>query len=102
MVPEMADDFPDGVPLLSLLSIPEAPVPEEAAHLKGSGDGGKFANPLEVHRCIASDTGVHCGQNVHDCVHHAALPCAACLQSSSAADTRPTSCAPVCKSRSSC
>ena len=51
MVPEMADDFPDGVPLLSLLSIPEAPVPEEAAHLKTPGDGGKFANPLEVRRC---------------------------------------------------
>lgn len=66
MVPEMADDFPDGVPLLSLLSIPEAPVPEEAAHLKTPGDGGKFANPLEVRRSALSPTKLSFH---HSCMH---------------------------------
>lgn len=47
-VPEMAEDFPEGVPLLSLLSIPVAPVPEEAAHLVGASDVDKAAYPLEV------------------------------------------------------
>lgn len=44
----MKEEFPEGVPLLSLLSIPVAPVPEEAAHLDEASDGGKAANPLEV------------------------------------------------------
>lgn len=69
----MADDFPEGVPLLSLLSIPEAPVPEEAAHLKAPGDGGKFANPLEVCRRSPSRSAAHPSQAVHGCLHHAAL-----------------------------
>lgn len=46
----MEEAFPDGVPMLSLLSIPVAPVPEEAAHLEDASEGGKAANPLEV--CI--------------------------------------------------
>jgi hypothetical protein len=69
MVPEMADDFPDGVPLLSLLSIPEAPVPEEAAHLKTPGDDSKFANPLEVQRCALP--------SVNHPIHHGCMHCAA-------------------------
>lgn len=50
VVPEMAEEFPDGVPLLSLLSIPVIPVQEEAAHLKEDGEGQDAANPLEVKR----------------------------------------------------
>ena len=69
----MADDFPEGVPLLSLLSIPEAPVPEEAAHLKAPGDGGKFANPLEVCPRSPSSLAVHLSRVVPGCLHHAAL-----------------------------
>lgn len=59
-VPEMGDDFPGGVPLLSLLSIPVAPVAEESAHLAGASEAETAAYPLEVGllRCSCR-TGAH-------------------------------------------
>ena len=44
----MGDDFPEGVPLLSLLALPVVPVQEEGAHLAEALETKPANNPLEV------------------------------------------------------